>query len=153
MFGSKTAGHPEREVHLGIETTTGPLGPGICQRGRHGTGRAVRLAQRSTGRATPIIDHHTYCFLGDGCMMEGISHEVASFAGVQHLGKRPLGVRQQRHLDRRQVWWAGSATTTRRNASPPMVWHVICLRGRRPKQRCHREPRSARRALKRAARR
>ncbi len=86
QYGSKTPGHPEHELHLGIETTTGPLGQGIA----NGVGMALAeraLAATFNRPGHEIVDHHTYVFLGDGCMMEGISHEVCSFAGTQKLGK------------------------------------------------------------------
>ncbi|MFO1469049.1 MAG: transketolase [Steroidobacteraceae bacterium] len=86
QYGSKTPGHPEHEPHLGIETTTGPLGQGIA----NGVGMALAeraLAATFNRPGHQIVDHHTYVYLGDGCMMEGISHEVCSFAGTQKLGK------------------------------------------------------------------
>jgi transketolase len=122
QFGSKTAGHPEREVHLGIETTTGPLGQGFA----NAVGMA--LAERSLAAAFNrpghnIIDHHTYVFLGDGCMMEGISHEAASFAGVQKLGKLILvyddnGI----SIDGKVVGWFRDDTAERFEA---YGWHVL----------------------------
>jgi len=104
QFGSKTAGHPERELHLGIETTTGPLGQGFANAvGMALAERALAATFNRPGHA--IIDHHTYVFLGDGCMMEGISHEAASFAGVQKLGKLIL-VRRQYRGAIRGLWLA-----------------------------------------------
>lgn len=83
---SKTPGHPEYGYTPGIETTTGPLGQGIA----NAVGMALAekvLAAQFNKPDHEIIDHHTYTFLGDGCLMEGISHEVCSFAGAMGLGK------------------------------------------------------------------
>ena len=83
---SKTPGHPEYGYTPGIETTTGPLGQGIA----NAVGMALAekvLAAQFNKPGHEIIDHHTYTFLGDGCLMEGISHEVCSFAGTMGLGK------------------------------------------------------------------
>ncbi|MCZ8064101.1 transketolase [Silanimonas sp.] len=83
---SKTAGHPERHITVGVETTTGPLGQGIAN--AVGMALAERLlAQRFNRDGHAVVDHYTWCFLGDGCLMEGISHEVCSLAGTWGLGK------------------------------------------------------------------
>jgi transketolase len=122
QFGSKTAGHPEREIHLGIETTTGPLGQGFA----NAVGMA--LAERTLAAifnrpGHTVIDHHTFVFLGDGCMMEGISHEAASFAGTQKLGKLILiyddnGI----SIDGKVTGWFGDDTALRFEA---YGWHVL----------------------------
>jgi transketolase len=86
QLGSRVAGHPERELPLGIETTTGPLGQGLA----NAVGMALaekHLAAEFNRDGAAIVDHYTYVFLGDGCLMEGISHEACSFAGTQKLGK------------------------------------------------------------------
>jgi transketolase len=83
---SKTAGHPERHLTPGIETTTGPLGQGIANAVGMALGERL-LAQRFNRDGHTVVDHHTYVFLGDGCLMEGVSHEVCSLAGTWGLGK------------------------------------------------------------------
>jgi transketolase len=83
---SKTPGHPESSDTPGVETTTGPLGQGIA----NAVGMALAekvLARRFNRDGHEIVDHHTWVFMGDGCMMEGISHEVCSLAGTLGLGK------------------------------------------------------------------
>ncbi|MDP2545982.1 transketolase [Photobacterium damselae subsp. piscicida] len=83
---SKTPGHPEYGYAPGIETTTGPLGQGIT----NAVGMALAekaLADQFNREGHDIVDHHTYAFMGDGCMMEGISHEACSLAGTLGLGK------------------------------------------------------------------
>ena len=86
QLGSKTPGHPEYGHTPGVETTTGPLGQGIS----NAVGFALAeqlLAAEFNREGFPIVDHYSYSFMGDGCMMEGISHEVCSLAGIWKLSK------------------------------------------------------------------
>jgi transketolase len=119
--GSRTAGHPEHELAIGIETTTGPLGQGLA----NGVGFALAeriLAAQFNRPNLPIVDHHTYVFAGDGCMMEGISHEVCSLAGTLKLGKLIVfyddnGI----SIDGKVAGWFGDDTGKRFEA---YGWHV-----------------------------
>jgi transketolase len=86
QLGYHTAGHPEYDLALGIETTTGPLGQGLA----NAVGMALAekmLAAHFNREGFDIVDHRTWAFMGDGCLMEGISHEVCSLAGTLQLGK------------------------------------------------------------------
>jgi len=122
QWGSKTPGHPEREVHLGIETTTGPLGQGFA----NAVGMAIAersLAATFNRPGHSVIDHHTYVFAGDGCMMEGISHEAASLAGMQQLGKL-IAIYDDNgiSIDGKVTGWFDDDTARRFEA---YGWHVV----------------------------
>ena len=122
QFGYRTAGHPEVEQACGIETTTGPLGQGIA----NAVGMALAekvLAAEFNRPEFPLIDHHTYVFLGDGCLMEGISHEACSLAGTLKLGKLVClyddnGI----SIDGQVAGWFTDDTPARFRA---YGWHVI----------------------------
>ena len=83
QLGSKTPGHPEYEVASGIETTTGPLAQGLG----NAVGMALAERLRNARLGNDIVDHYTYCIVGDGCLMEGLSQEAISFAGHHRLAK------------------------------------------------------------------
>ena len=119
---SKTPGHPEYGYAPGVETTTGPLGQGIT----NGVGMAIAekaLAGQFNQKGHNIVDHHTYVFLGDGCLMEGISHEACSLAGTLGLGKLIAfwddnGISIDGHVE----GWFSDDTPKRFEA---YGWHVI----------------------------
>lgn len=119
---SKTPGHPEIGYTPGVETTTGPLGQGIAN--AVGMALAERtLAAQFNRPGHDIVDHWTYVFMGDGCMMEGISHEVCSLAGTLHLGKLVAfyddnGISIDGHVD---GWFTDD--TAKRFES--YGWHVV----------------------------
>ncbi|MEI7299404.1 transketolase [Pectobacterium carotovorum] len=119
---SKTPGHPEYGYTAGVETTTGPLGQGIA----NAVGMAIAertLAAQFNRPGHEIVNHHTYTFLGDGCMMEGISHEVCSLAGTMKLGKLTAlyddnGIPIDGHVE----GWFTDDTAARFEA---YGWHVV----------------------------
>jgi len=119
---SKTPGHPERGLTPGVETTTGPLGQGLAN--AIGMAIAERLLAAEFNRpGHAIVDHRTYCFVGDGCLMEGISHEAASLAGTQGLSKLTVfyddnGI----SIDGETKGWFTDNTPERFEA---YGWHVI----------------------------
>jgi transketolase len=122
QLGARTAGHPERDLDMGIETTTGPLGQGFA----NAVGLALAeklLAAQYNKEGLALVDHHTYCFVGDGCLMEGISHEAASLAGYWKLGKLIVfyddnGI----SIDGKVQGWFSDDTPKRFEA---YGWHVV----------------------------
>ncbi|MFU8822158.1 MAG: transketolase [Gammaproteobacteria bacterium] len=122
QFGYRTAGHPEYDPELGIETTTGPLGQGLA----NAVGMAIAermLAARYNRPGFEVVDHHTWVFAGDGCLMEGISHEACALAGTLGLGKLVVfyddnGI----SIDGEVVGWFTDDTPARFGA---YGWHVV----------------------------
>jgi transketolase len=119
---SKTAGHPEYGITPGVETTTGPLGQGITN--AVGMALAERLLGEEFNRpGFDIVNHHTYVFMGDGCLMEGISHEACSLAGTLRLNKLiALWDDNGISIDGDVVHWFADDTPKRFEA---YGWHVI----------------------------
>jgi len=123
---SKTPGHPEYGYTPGVETTTGPLGAGVS----NAVGMAIAertLAGQFNREGHNIVDHNTYCFLGDGCLMEGISHEASSLAGTLGLGKLIAfwddnGI----SIDGKVEGWFTDNTPARFEA---YGWHVLSIDG------------------------
>jgi transketolase len=122
QFGQRTAGHPERDLDIGVETTTGPLGQGIA----NAVGMALAekvLAATFNRPGAEIVDHRTYVFLGDGCMMEGVSHEACSLAGTLGLGKLiALYDDNGISIDGETAGWFTDDTPARFRA---YGWHVV----------------------------
>jgi transketolase len=122
QLGSRTPGHPEHDLALGIETTTGPLGQGIAN--AVGMALAEKLLAAEFNRdGFDVVDHYTWCFCGDGCLMEGISHEAASLAGTLGLGKLIMfyddnGI----SIDGKVAGWFRDNTAERFAA---YGWHVV----------------------------
>ncbi|MGE4297432.1 MAG: transketolase [Desulfovibrionaceae bacterium] len=131
QLGSKTPGHPENGVAPGVETTTGPLGQGLT----NAVGMAMAekvLAAQYNRPGFDVVDHYTYVFLGDGCLMEGISHEACSLAGTLGLGKLIVlyddnGI----SIDGAVSGWFADDTAKRFKA---YGWHVLVVNGHDPKE-------------------
>ena len=122
QLGQRTAGHPERDLDIAIETTTGPLGQGLA----NAVGMALAekvLAETFNRPGGTIVDHSTYVFMGDGCLMEGISHEACSLAGTLGLGKL-IGVYDDNSIsiDGPTEGWFTDDTPARFRA---YGWHVV----------------------------
>ena len=122
QWHSRTPGHPELGYTPGVETTTGPLGQGITNAVGMAIAEKVLAAQFNQNGHT-IVDHHTYTFLGDGCLMEGISHEACSLAGTLGLGKLIAFYDDNAiSIDGRVQGWFSDNTPQRFAA---YGWHVI----------------------------
>jgi transketolase len=126
QLGSRTAGHPEYDLDIGIETTTGPLGQGLANAVGFALAETLLAAQFNRPEL-PIVDHYTWVFCGDGCLMEGISHEACSLAGTLKLGKMIVfyddnGI----SIDGEVKGWFGDDTPKRFEA---YGWHVQTVDG------------------------
>ena len=122
QLGSKTPGHPEHGLTPGVEATTGPLGQGIAM----AVGMALAekmLAAHFNREGFPVVDHHTYVFLGEGCLMEGVSSEACSLAGTLGLGKLiALFDQNGISIDGKVTGWFTEDVAARYKA---YGWHVI----------------------------
>src|ERR1043166_8806300 len=119
---SKTPGHPEAGITPGVKTTTGPLGQGLAN--AVGMALAERLLAAEFNRpGHDVVDHRTYVFLGDGCLMEGVSHEACSLAGTLGLGKL-IGIYDDNgiSIDGKVAGWFTDDTPRRFEA---YGWHVL----------------------------
>jgi transketolase len=126
QLGCRLAGHPEYDLDIAIETTTGPLGQGLA----NAVGMALAektLAAQFNRSGLPIVDHYTWVFMGDGCLMEGISHEGCSLAGTLKLGKL-IGFYDNNgiSIDGKVAGWFADDTNQRFEA---YGWHVQSVDG------------------------
>ena len=123
---SKTPGHPEYDIDIGVETTTGPLGQGIANAVGMAISEKILAAEFNEDDIKPI-DHYTYVFLGDGCLMEGVSHEACSFAGTHNLGKLICFYDQNGiSIDGEIENWFTDDSVKRFES---YGWHTICVNG------------------------
>ena len=123
---SKTPGHPEYDIDIGVETTTGPLGQGIANAVGMAISEKILAAEFNQDDIKPI-DHYTYVFLGDGCLMEGVSHEACSFAGTHNLGKLICFYDQNGiSIDGEIENWFTDNSVKRFES---YGWHTICVDG------------------------
>ncbi|WP_114964550.1 transketolase [Alkalilacustris brevis] len=126
QWGAKTAGHPEFGHALGIETTTGPLGQGLA----NAVGFALAEESLRARYGRKIVDHHTYVIAGDGCLMEGISHEAIGLAGMQKLSKLIV------LWDNNEISIDGAVSlsdiTDQRARFAAAGWHVLSCDGHDP---------------------